>query len=70
MDTPKDDREVKCYLCEKKLFSVRHAYEGFYALCEKCLNGLEKQESALVGRLNRELEKMRQSKHFKHSSEK
>jgi len=69
MKTQTDNREIKCYLCDKKLFSIRHSYEKFYAFCEKCLGGLEKQEADQVSRLNREREKMRQSKHFQHSSE-
>lgn len=69
MKAPTDQREIKCYLCDKKLFSIRHAYEKFYALCEKCLNGLAKQEADQVKMLTREIDKMKDSKHFKHTSE-
>ncbi len=69
MKAPADPTEVKCYICDKKLFSIRHAYEKFFALCEKCLNGLAKQEADQVKRLTREIDKMKDSKHFKHASE-
>lgn len=69
MKAPTDPGEIKCYLCDKKLFGIRHAYEKFYAFCEKCFNGLEKQEADQVARLNREIDKMKESKHFKHTSE-
>ncbi len=69
MKEPTDSREIKCYLCDKKLFSIRHAYEKFYALCKKCIDSLAKQEAEQVKRLNREIDKMKDSKHFKHASE-
>ena len=69
MKAQKDEREIKCYLCDKKLFSIRHSYEKFYSFCESCLSGLEKQEADQVRWLNNEREKMKQSKHFKHSSD-
>jgi hypothetical protein len=69
MEAPTDPREIKCYFCDKKLFSIRHEYEKFFALCEKCLIGLEKQEVDQVERLNREIGKMKDSKHFIHASE-
>ena len=67
MKVEPDSREIICYLCDKKLFSIRHRYTMFYAFCEKCLVSLEKQEADQVKRLNRELNKMKESKHFKHS---
>ena len=70
MEAPIDKREIKCYLCDKKLFNIRHAYEKFYALCDNCLKGLERQEVGQVKRLNYEISKMKESKHFVHAIDK
>ena len=69
MKAPTDDRDIFCHLCGTMIFSIRHKYAKFTALCDKCLQSLERQEVEQVKRLNREIEKMRDSNHFKHSSE-
>jgi len=69
MKTEPDNREIKCYLCDSKLFSIRHRYQLFYAFCEKCLKSLEKQEADQVKLLSDSIGKMKDSEHFSHASE-
>ncbi len=57
---------VSCYLCEKHICNANRQVK---ILCERCIERLEKQEVDFVRRLNREIDKMKNSKHFKRASD-
>jgi hypothetical protein len=69
MKVEPDNREIKCYLCDKKLFAIRHAYSKFVAFCPKCLASLEKQEADQVKWLGEARQKMKESNSFYHPAD-
>ena len=58
--------EIYCYLCEGL---ICRADKPVKIICELCIEVLEKEDSKRTKEYNRVLDKLKQSDHFKHSSE-